>query len=69
MVVGGDKIKIPIDCGTPTSDLFTVKVLLNSVVLTEGAKFFTLDIIKFYLNMPMERFEYMRIKWKTYQRT
>ena len=53
LVVGGDKIKSPIDCGTPTSDLFTVKVLLNSVVLTEGAKLFTLDIKNFYLNTPM----------------
>ena len=62
LVVGGDKIKSPIDCGTPTADLFTVKLLLNSVVSTNGAKFFTLDIKNFYLNTPMERFEYMRLK-------
>ena len=68
LVVGGNKIKSPIDCGTPTSDLFTVKLLLNSVVSTIGDKFFTLDIKNFYLNTPMERFEYMRIK-KTSQRT
>ena len=60
--MGGEKIKIPIDCGTPTSDLFTVKLLLNSVVLTNEAKFFTLDIKDFYLNTPMERFEYMILK-------
>ena len=36
--------------------------MLNSVVSTEGAKFFTLDIKNFYLNTPMERFEYMRLK-------
>ena len=60
--MGGDKIKIPIDCGTPTADLFTVKLLLNSVVSTNRAKFFTLDIKNFYLNTPMERFEYMRLK-------
>ena len=60
--MGGKKIKIPIDCGTPTSDLFTVKLLLNSVVSTNGAKFFTLDIKDFYLNTPMERFEYMILK-------
>ena len=62
LVVGGDRIKSPIYCGTPTADLFTVKLLLNSVVLTNGAKFFTLDIKKFYLNTPMERFEYTRLK-------
>ena len=44
LVVGGDKIKSPIDSGTPTEDLFTVIFLLNSVVSTDGAKFFTLDI-------------------------
>ena len=60
--MGGDKIKSPIDCGTPTADLFTVKLLLNSVVSTNGAKLFTLDIKNFYLNTPMERFEYMRLK-------
>ena len=62
LVVGGEKIKIPIDCGTPKSDLFTVKLLLNSVVSKNGAKLFTHDIKNFYLNTPMERFEYMRLK-------
>ena len=62
LFVGGNKIKSPIDCGTPTADLFMVKLLLNSAVLTNGAKFFTLDIKNFYLNTPMERFEYMRLK-------
>ena len=62
LVVGGNRIKSPIDYGTPTAYLFTVKLLLNSVVSTNGAKFFTLDTKKFYLNMPMERFEYMRLK-------
>ena len=64
--MGGEQIKSPIDCGTPTADLFTVKLLLNSVVsmLTNGAKFFTLDIKNFHLNTPMERFEYMRLKMK-----
>ena len=60
--MGGNKIKSPIDCGTPTADLFTVKLLLDSVMLTNGAKFFTLDIKNFYLNTPMDRFEYMRFK-------
>ena len=62
LVVGGDKIKSPLDCGTPTEDIFTKKLLLNSVVLTNRAKFFTLDIKNFYLNTPMGRFEYMRLK-------
>ena len=60
--MGGKKINSPIDCDTPTADLFTVKLLLNSVVSTNEAKFFTLDNKNFYLNTRMESFEYMRLK-------
>ena len=35
---------------------------MNSVVSTNGAKFFTLDIKNFYFNTPMERFECMILK-------
>ena len=38
------------------------KILLNSVVSTPGAKFMTIDISNFYLNTPMDRYEYMRMK-------
>ena len=62
LTVGGDKINYPGDCGTPTVDLLTVKLLLNSVISTAGAKFMTIDIKDFYLNTPMARYEYMRLK-------
>ena len=39
-----------------------VKLLLNSVVSKNGAKLFTHDIKNFYINTPVERFEYMRLK-------
>lgn len=39
-----------------------IKMLLNSLILTRGAKFMTLDIRDFYLNTPMEKPEYARIK-------
>ena len=54
LTVGGNLIVYPGDCGTPTVDLLTVKLLLNSVVSTPGAKFMTIDIKDFYLNTPME---------------
>ena len=44
LVVGGDRINYPGDVGTPTCDMLTVKLLLNSVVSTPGAIFFTVDI-------------------------
>ena len=62
LTVGGDRVNYPGDCGTPTVDLLTVKLLLNSVVSTPGARFMTIDIKDFYLNTPMPRYEYMRLK-------
>ena len=62
LTVGGNLIVYPGDCGTPTVDLLTVKLLLNSVISTLDAKFMTIDIKDFYLNTPMDRFEYMKLK-------
>ena len=39
-------------------------ILWNSVISMPGAKHFTLDISNFYLGMPMERPEYMRMPIK-----
>ena len=39
ITVGGDRINYPYEVATPTADLLTVKLLLNSVISTEGAKF------------------------------
>ena len=60
--MGGNHINSPGDCGTPTADLLTVKLLLNSIVSTMGAKFMTINIKDFYLMTPMDRPEYFRIK-------
>ena len=62
LTIGGDQINYPHDCGTPTADLLTVKHLLNSTISTPGAKFMTLDIKDFYLNTPLKRYEYLRLK-------
>ena len=60
--MGGNKINYPGDCGTPTADLLTVKLLLNSVISTPGAKFMTMDIANFYLMTSLKRKEYLRMK-------
>jgi hypothetical protein len=62
LTVGGNLINYPGDCGTPTADLLTVKLLLNSVVSTPGAKFMTIDISNFYLMTPLDRYEYIKMK-------
>ena len=56
--------QLPGDCGTPTADLLTVKLMFNSIILTPNAKFMTIDIKDFYLMTPMAmaRFEYLRMK-------
>jgi hypothetical protein len=62
LVAGGNRVNYPGDAGTPTADLLTIKLLLNSIISTSGAKFMTMDIKDFYLNTPMARYEYMRLK-------
>jgi hypothetical protein len=63
ITVGGNRINYPFQCGTPTADMLLVKLLFNSIISTKGAKFMSLDIKDFYLNTPMERYEYMRMKF------
>ena len=62
LTVGGDRINHTSDVNTPTSCLLTVKLLVNNVISTEGAEFMTLDNKIFYLNTPLARYEYLRLK-------
>ncbi len=61
LTVGGNLIDYPGDVSTPTADLTTTKVLINSTISTPGARFMTADVKKFYLGTPLDRFEYMRL--------
>jgi hypothetical protein len=62
LVAGADKVHYPFDAGTPTANLLTVKLLVNSVISTPGARFITMDIKNFHLCIPMTRYEYMQLK-------
>ncbi|KAL7481813.1 hypothetical protein ACHAW6_007491 [Cyclotella cf. meneghiniana] len=42
--------------------MLTIKILLNNVISTKGAKFMTIDIKDFYLCTPMEWPEFMQLK-------
>ncbi len=44
ITMGGNLINYPGNCGTPTADLLTVKLLLNSIISTPNAKFMSIDI-------------------------
>ena len=56
LVAGGNRVHYPGDASTPTADLLTVKLLLNSIISTPNAKFMTMDIKDFYLNTPTAQF-------------
>ena len=60
--VVGNLIKHLHNVLTTTSDISTVKCLLNSVIYTPNESFCRADIKYFYLNTPMHTYEYMRIK-------
>ena len=60
--MGGDRVSYTGDVRTPTLCLLTVKLLVNSVISTEGAEFMTLDIKNFYLNTQLARYEYLWLK-------
>ena len=50
---------------TPTADLTTAKLLINSILSTPGATFLGLDLSNFYLISPFanpSQYEYMWIK-------
>ena len=60
-VIGGDRINYPGEVATPTADMLVAKLLFNSVISTQGAKFMTMDLSNFYLMTPLKRPEYVRI--------
>lgn len=61
ITLGGNLVNYPGDVGTRTADMLTVKLLINSVISTQGARFMSLDISNFYLMAPMTRYEYVRM--------
>ena len=60
--IGGDRINYPGKVATSTADLLVTKILFKSTISTPGAKFMTMDISNFYLNSPLLRPEYIRLK-------
>ena len=65
-MVGGDRLPRDRDSGVPTSNLLQTKILLNIVISdsNKGAKFMHADIKHYFLAMPMQRPEQMRVKQK-----
>ena len=49
--------------GTPNVSLELIKLIINSLLLLRNAKFLCFDIKNFFLGTPLDRFEYVRIKF------
>jgi hypothetical protein len=59
LTVGGDRLDYPGAVSTATAKLTRAECLLNSTIPTPDARFMVADIKDFYLNTPIERYEYM----------
>ena len=68
LCAGGDRLPYDGEVRTPTADLTTVKVHINSTISTRKAKYTTLDVQNFYLGTPMKIFEYAKIHRKNIPR-
>jgi hypothetical protein len=57
----GDKIQYDSELSVRSADITTAKLLWNSVISTEDAKYMCLDISLFYLTAHLEYYEYMKM--------
>ena len=57
-------IEYPRELTTCTADLTTIKIMWNSVISTEGARYMTADVKNFYLGTPLDCFEFMYMATK-----
>ena len=60
--LGGNLIHYPDNVGTPTANLLLIKIFLNSVISSDGAKFATANLSIFYLMTPLRQPEFGRVK-------
>jgi hypothetical protein len=54
VTVGGNLLNVPGDLSTRTAEMTTSKLLFNSVISTDEARFACIDIKNMYLQTPME---------------
>jgi hypothetical protein len=61
LTMGGDRLDYFGDVATPTADITTFKILINSTLSTADAAMMMMDIKNYYLGTPLPRFEYMNM--------
>ena len=59
--VGGNLVEYPGEVITPTADLTTVKIHVNSVISDIISWYVCMDVKDFYLNNCMDQSEYIMI--------
>ncbi len=66
MTVVGNLINYPFELTTHTTDMVFLKLLWNSTISTNGARFAGVDIRNMYLEIPLDRFEFMKMPLKLF---
>jgi hypothetical protein len=61
ITASGNLINYLGELSTCTANLITSKLIWNSILSTEGAKYTCMDIKNFYLSAPLDRFKFMKI--------
>ena len=61
ITVRGSKISVNYDIGTPTTDLSTTKLLINSTLSTRGERWSGFDLMNMYLNTNLKDYENLRV--------
>jgi hypothetical protein len=62
LVARGDRVHYQSNACTPTANLLTAKLLINSTISTPNAKYMTMAIKDFYLNSPIAHYKYMQLQ-------
>ena len=66
ITTGENLIQYAGDLTTRMADLTVTKMIWNSVVSTPGAKYAAFDVGDFYLETPLDEYEYMKIPLDLY---
>ena len=61
IIAGWNLINYPFEFTTRTADLTSSKIVWNSTISTQGAKYMCINIKNMYLAMPLNRHEFMRM--------
>jgi hypothetical protein len=60
LTIGGDRIQYPYDTSAVTAEMEAIKILLNCMI-SENARWSTIDLTDFYLGTDLPHPEYIRI--------